>query len=249
VNSSPERNENIETISAQVRSKLKSLRNLRKAEKVRTNQDILRMIDYYQGITEKEKDRLTNLYNFALQILVICIAGVSLIIAIRNHIPGILSWMATAIFSIQILASVLMVYVHERQSGFRYPFLKVPEFGNKWKWFYYGNDYIRRISTNAFFRTRNIDKTIKPYLKGLSLYLDNYKHNKIEDDIVDNIQQAYLLQVHNYFKNRFFLSLIRIRLWSVNITFIVVALLLLFYILFPGYFDQKQTLSTLGQVI
>ena len=57
-----------------------------------------------------------------------------------------------------------------------------------------------------------------------------------DEEISNNVQQLYLLQVHNYYKNRFYLQLVRIREWSLYptlavITGILIAALISFLIL------------------
>lgn len=46
-----------------------------------------------------------------------------------------------------------------------------------------------------------------PYLKGLHYFVVNYSEETLDSELSDNIQQLYLLQVHNYYKNKFFLRL------------------------------------------
>jgi hypothetical protein len=67
--------------------------------------------------------------------------------------------------------------------------------------------------------TRSED-TLEPYLRGLEAFAHNYMVEDTDRELVDNIQQLYLLQVHNYYKNRFYLQLIRIREWSIYVTIV-----------------------------
>jgi hypothetical protein len=136
-----------------------------------------------------------------------------------------------------------MIYLHEKQSNFNYPFLPPnppSKFGNKWKWFYYGNDYIRQINTNAFRHRKSVTNAFIPYLQGLRDYVKGYKDENGDTEICSNIQQAYLLQVHNYFKNKFFLHLIKIRLWSVHGSVILAVIILIMRILFPDIMNNVR---------
>lgn len=64
-------------------------------------------------------------------------------------------------------------------------------------------------------------ETNEPYLRGLHAFLENYRVETLDTEIRNNIQQLYLLQVHNYYKNRFYLQLVSVLKWSVYVTLVV----------------------------
>ena len=114
-----------------------------------------------------------------------------------------------SLFIGQILFCLYSAFIYEKQSGFRYPFLwsVVEEYGNKWKWFYYGSKQLQRISTKTIRESKTFGTTVEPYLESFREFINEYRLENLNSEIIDNIQQLHLLRVHNYFKNKFFLQL------------------------------------------
>lgn len=179
---------------------LNSLNSLTNEQKRIKNDDIKKMIEYTNTLTSDIENRRSKLVEFSWQTIPILLTATGLLIAFNLRasilIPIVL------LFLIQFIASLCKLIIYQIQSGFRYPFLYVRKFSNKWKWFYYGNDEIIKIDP-----IRNKPENIEHYLKGLSHFIRKYKDEDIDMEIKDNIQQLYLLQVHNFFKNRFYLQL------------------------------------------
>ena len=72
------------------------------------------------------------------------------------------------------------------------------------------------------------------YLEGFNLFVGNYLHETVDKEIADNLGQLYLLEVHNYYKNRFYLRLLKYDVWMqwtiigfilIYIVFIVICLI------------------------
>jgi len=159
----------------------------------------------------------------SLAALVILVTANSLIL--DSAVKVVAYYTAIFIFSILAFSSLLTSCLFVRQSSFRYPFLKAECIGgNQWKWFYYGNEDILKISRNVVLPTKNPQKTTIPYLRGIEYFVRSYKCEDPRDEIRNNIQQLYLLQVHNYYKNRFYLQLTRI--WEVSLLIVILAILL-----------------------
>ena len=220
-------NSKLNNLKEKISRKLIKLRSLPDELKIEKNDDIKEMIRYYIDLTDKIEDRRVRIHTFGLQLLAISATGLALLFSQYDEIESMdlakfLIWPVTLILSVLILSSLISSIFYVRQSWFRYPFLKLKDYGNnKWKWFYYGNEEILKISTNPFSRQRNLKKTLEPYLSGLSNFLSNYKDENLDKEISDNIQQLYLLQVHNYYKNRFYLQLTKIWKWSFSIVIII----------------------------
>ena len=206
-----------------------SLSKLDIKEKNCKNKDIKSMIQHYLNLTDKMEDRRTRIYNFTLQYLIICSTGVVFIFSQKDNINDFIFYTIITILIIQIISSLIIIFIHEKQSAFRYPFLDLDEYGNKWKWFYYGTESVLKIKTMPVFPSKRPDQTTIPYLEGLKEFIQNYKDETIDKELSDNIQQLYLLLVHNYYKNRFHSQLTKIRLWSIRLT---VASLLIIVIIF-----------------
>jgi hypothetical protein len=223
----------LEQLKKEIDEEIKSLSKLGIEEKNCKNKDIKSMIQHYLNLTDKMEERRTHIYNFTLQYLIICSTGAGLLFSQRNRIDDIIFYPIMVVLIIQIMFSIAIIIFHERQSAFRYPFLYLDEYGNKWKWFYYGNKSVPKIKTMPVRPSKRPDQTTIPYLEGLKEFIQNYKNEKIDEELSDNIQQLYLLLVHNYYKNQFHLQLTRIRLWSLIVTFVafVIAIAIIFIIL------------------
>ena len=215
---------------------LNNLTKLNKSELTRKNEDIKEMIGYYNNLTNSVEERRNKIYDFTLQYLAILLTASGIVYSYKDKIEGwVLLILATLIF-IQSAGAIWIIITYEFQSKFRYPFLKLEKYANKWKWFYYGNPYILKIDRNVFIQSNNDEKNKKPYLEGLKNFVANYSKEKLSDEISDNIQQLYLLQVHNYYKNQFYLSLVRIRLRSLEISILAVAIEAIYLFLRPLLF-------------
>lgn len=224
---------NLKQLEKATFDKLDELRKLPDDAKRKKNEDIKEMIRYYNVMTDTIEDRRNRMHNFSLQLLAISITGLVFIISQSARIQmmdlgRVLFWVAILIVSVLIVSSLISSFLFEMQSSFRYPFLDLEQHGNKWKWFYYGNKKILEINANPIFKSKGTEKTLKPYLNGLTIFISNYNKENLEDEITDNIQQLYLLQVHNYFKNRFYLQLTKVR----NVTFFAVLIIIVSAILY-----------------
>jgi len=212
-------------ISAEV-SALQSLSNDKKLEK---NSNIISMIRHYIGMSDKVEDRRGRIRTFTLQMLAIWVAAVILLTALyldKNTDINLVFFTATlSLFIGQILFCLYSAFIYEKQSGFRYPFLwpDAEEYGNKWKWFYYSSKPLQRISTKTIKESKTVGTTIEPYLESYRDFIQQYRLENLDSEIIDNIQQLHLLRVHNYFKNKFFLQLTDIQKWSLYAIPITVA--------------------------
>jgi hypothetical protein len=145
----------------------------------------------------------------------------------------VLTAAALSLFIGQIFFCLYSTFIYERQSGFRYPFLwlEAEEYGNKWKWFYYGSKPLQNISTKTVRESKTFSTTIEPYLESFRDFINEYRVENVDSEITDNIQQLHLLRVHNYFKNKFFLQLTDIQkqsLVALPITAIIGAIIGIF---------------------
>ena len=229
-------NEKRSRMEREIERELENLRGVSSTEKDKKNEDIKSMIKYYISLTEKTEDRRNHIYSSALNFITIYLAVLGLIFSLKQYpataqiIPPLVLSLIIIILIVQIGSCVVIIFTHEFQTEFNYPFLELEEYGNKWKWFYYGNKHILRINTNPLFR-KTFSQTTEPYMNGLKTFIHNYTKEKLEEEISDNAQQLYLLQVHNYYKNRFLLQLIKTRLWSMRIMFIIIFIVVVCYYL------------------
>lgn len=220
-------------IERQVSAELRNLRNLKRQDLESKNADIRHMITYYDGMTGVIEERRSKIYDFTLQYLVVLLTAFSLVLSFRSNMVGWLFFVLSALLVIQAIAALWTIVTYELQSRYRYPFLRLQEHGNRWKWFYYGNPFIPKIDRHVLFPRYRDDSTTRPYLEGLKFFTSKYTKERLADEVTDNVQQLYLLIVHNYYKNQFYLSLVRIRLLGLVASLVGAALVLFYWIAYP----------------
>lgn len=203
----------LEVLKKEVSDEINALKSLSDDEKRQKNDNIISMIRHYVDMSDKIEDRRGRIRTFTLQMLAIWVAAAILLTAfyfnknVDIHIIFFAS--VLALFIGQISFCLYSAFVYERQSGFRYPFLwpVAAEYGNTWKWFYYGSKSLQRISTKIIRISKTFDTTLGPYLESFRNFIKEYRLENLDSEIINNIQQLHLLRAHNYFKNKFFLQL------------------------------------------
>ena len=226
------KSDSLQKLKQQVSKQLGELLKLEDKELEYKNRDIKNMISYYSNITDKIEDRRIRIHNFSLQILAVSVAAEALLITADTinitSYTRILYYAALVIFSILIFFSLITSIIFIMQSSFVYPFNKSDNLEgigqNKWKWFYYGNENIFKINPDPLKLRQNSDEACIPYLENLKDFIVSYKEENLQKEISDNIQQLYLLHVHNYYKNRFYLQLTKV--WEIATIFILLVLIL-----------------------
>ncbi|MEL7656719.1 MAG: hypothetical protein AAGU75_12515 [Bacillota bacterium] len=201
---------------------LEKLKTLKDHEKKTKNEDIKKMIDYYINMSDHVDDERIQQNTFAWQGIAISIAIIGWFYTLE--VPLLFKIFVIVLMALLIGLAFLKIYEFDRQNSFDYPFLRIQEYGNQWKWFYYGNEYVKRLKPRKV-EDETSEKSL--YLQGLTLFVDKYREEDIDKEIVDNIQQLYLLHVHNYYKNRFQLGLNRFSKWTLNIIIIYFLLFLI----------------------
>lgn len=220
-----------EELRAKIRATIAKVDGLTIEAKIKKNNDIKEMILYYNNLTKDTEERRIKIHYHNLQLSVILLAGVGLIIGQWNNLYNEIKPFLIAPMIIQFISIIVAIYYFERQSKFPYIFKSENEFGNRWKWFYYGNTSIQNIDRSILKYSKNSDKTLKPFLEGYDYFLQMYLNEDIDTEIKNNLQQLYLLQVHDYYKNRFYLQLVTIRITSIITSVVIEMLLLILYLL------------------
>lgn len=210
-----------------ISQKLEEITQMNYNSKKNKNEDIKQMIKHYRNMTVEIEDRRTRTNNFNLQTLAISVTALVLLISNSQKfniidLGNILYNLLFSIIVVLAISSVISLVFFQTQSAFKYSFLELKEFGNKWKWFYYGNEEILKINANPFSKKKHWNNSLKPYLRGLSIFLTKYKEEDLNKEITDNMQQLYLLQVHNYYKNQFYLQLTTVWKYSLYIIILLI---------------------------
>jgi hypothetical protein len=218
---------------------LQNLDKLTNKQKIEKNNDIKEMIKHYLNMSNNLDNRRNMLLGTTWNILTVLFLLATFIITIKTSLGADYIFLLIPIISVVSVLSIFSVakiYEYHRQSGYRYPFLDIKEFSNKWKWFYYGNEPITKIDPNPGINKLNLNyvKNNEYFLLGLSNFIDNYTKETLKTELRENIIQLYLLQVHNFYKNKFLLRLNSIDLasykWTTIMLIIAIIIDLILYI-------------------
>jgi len=170
------------------------------------NEDVKEKIAHFISMSETVDTKRVAIYNFSLQYLLF---QAMLATIVFTSITSIYKFIPLMIILSQSVVALAVIFKYIRQDKCDYIFVKhesLKNYSNKWKWFYYGNSNISNIIIGAS-SDEDKNKSADAYLKGLTLMVNNYTADSLEEDVKDNIQQLYLLQVHNYYKNKFYMQL------------------------------------------
>ena len=216
--------QDIDALKARVEAELTAIRSLGDEAKSKKLADVKEMIVYYTQATSAVEDRRANIHSVSLQLLGLSVAAVALVASVQDGLWS--NWLARAflvlalgIGAILFAAAILAALIYEAQSGFRYPFLKLQEYGNRWKWFYYGNPSILKISTCPMRSKKGRNSDLMHYVAGLGFFAERYRKEDLDGELRDAIIHLYLLQVHNYYKNRWYLQLTSVWKWTFRTVF------------------------------
>lgn len=231
----------LNNLKKQIMTKLSELVELADEEKKGKSENIKEMIRHYYEETSIVEEARNRINRFSLQIFAMSVAGLGIIISQitelrKSNLGELFFWSVTSCFIVLIISVFCSTVFYQFQSWYRYPFLMLSEqgfeeYGNRWKWFYYGNKEILNINPNPFLsKKRKIRGTIEPYMKGLLNFVTNYRDEDLNSEIIADVIQLYLLQVYNYYKNRFNLQLTKIWLFSFVSISLIVFTSILFYV-------------------
>lgn len=212
-----------DALIADIKNSIASIAGLTPSRIEAKNEDSIAMIKYFTERTDQVESRRIRHYEFSVQLFSILVAATGVLITIKGQL-GLWFWLFVTILGTQAIFALITIAIYIWQSGYRYPFLKVKGMSNQWKWFYYGNEFITKIVTG---KSGNSEETTTPYLQGLRFHIEKYIQETEVDELASNIIQQYLLEVHNYYKNRFYLQLFNISQWSVIATIITTTVFLI----------------------
>lgn len=201
-------NKDEETLRNELESLLSQIREskLSEAQLEKKLEDSVNMIKYYNELTNSIEDRRIRIYENSLTILGVVVTACTILASI-NARPWFLP--PVVIFLILLgFAQLHIIIVYYRQNNKRYCFNseKYAEYSNRLKWFYYGNSFITKIDIRKEQETDFVN-----YISGLKSLVEYYKDKSNGEILADNIIQIYLLQVHNYYKNKEYLALAKIQ--------------------------------------
>lgn len=215
-----------EDISQQIENTFQGISELDETAKKEKITDIKHMITVYNTMTNKMEDRRQGIFNVSLQYVAFLIAAIALLQ--NSQLPDSIKIGIQVFIFTQVIISFFVVVKFILQSNHKFPFLDL-EYSNRWKWFYYGNPDLSNMSSDLILSSEKKQVNKISYLKGLLFYSNRYLKETIDQELEDNLIQLYLLQVHNLYKNKYYLQLTSLRekgiIFSL-ITSILVALIL-----------------------
>lgn len=190
----------------EIEAKLEELRNLDDKTLSDKNEDIVSMIKYYNELTNAVEERRNKIYADSLTFVGIIVAAATILCTIANWTDYLV--IPIVFFCVQLLVQLTLIckFYIQNDSGYLFNDGQLKPHSNQWKWFYYGNSHIGQINVN-----KPDSSSIRSYIDGFKLFADNYLHEDVKSQISSNIQQLYLLQVHNFYKNRYYLQLVKIQ--------------------------------------
>lgn len=221
----------ITALKSEIETALRSLLQLSDEAKIHKNEDAKEMIRYYGGMTDSMETRRIRIADFAWQSLAVTLTAAGVILSLS--MVAVIKIPLLLVLATIFVVSLLKIREYQVQSALRYPFRDFPEYANMWKWFYYGNPYVAKINHDPFTVEDSQDEDQSRYLQGLKMFVSNYSGETIDQELHDNLLQLFILQVHNYYKNRFYLRLVdydiktpKILAWTQVVYWILVIVIL-----------------------
>ncbi len=188
---------------------------LTSAEKKTMNKEIISKICYFNNLTDKIEDRRSKIQTFSYQYVAILLTILGVLISNKISFSTSVNLLIYLCLGTQIFITILIIITYYFQSNFHYPFNDIEDYSNQWKWFYKGNKHIQKMKRSPLYTQNHKEsKSNIHYLEGLKFIIDKYTAENLDTDLKNNIIQLYLLQAHNYYKNKFFLQLTNIRKWG-----------------------------------
>jgi hypothetical protein len=208
---------NLKSRIEEYESALTKLDDIGNEEAEKIYKETTELIKYMHSLSSDMEQRRTAVYDDAVKRITIIVPLLTAVVTIvanqskylRYLIPVLGFGCIVFIFSIIIMIQ----YWVQSQSKYIFKDKNIAKFGNSWKWFYYGNPHIVKIHTNHVSQRREAAETLNgvynhegvdAYMQGLLFMIHGYlgECSNSSARLQSNIQQLYLMQVHNYYKNR-----------------------------------------------
>lgn len=203
-------------IECEYDKKIKALNDLDDNQKNDIYNETSELIEYYENMSSKAEDKRSSIYASAVNSLNLIIAFLTLVITINVKDKGLVPFFIPiyVFAAISLINELFVIIVYWMQSSCKYisKDSRLTNYGNYWKRFYYGNEEILNISTSLknFFKVSGKNQnnafdedSVHAYLRGLNFMIDRYTKETHQERVEKNIKQLYLMQVLNYYKNRY----------------------------------------------
>lgn len=204
------------------------------------------LIEYYENMTSKAEDKRGSIHGSAVKSLNLIVAFLTLVITINVSNTALLPYFIPiyVFASISLINALTIMSVYWMQSSCKYVSkdTRLTEYGNYWKRFYYGNKEILKISTSLkknYFKVSGKNQnnafdeaSVEAYLCGLDFMVTKYVKETLNEKVENNIKQLYLMQVLNYYKNRYNMFLTSINNYFTVIKIVSVVLSIIAVLIF-----------------
>ncbi|AZA90047.1 Uncharacterised protein [Chryseobacterium nakagawai] len=195
------------------------------------------LIKHYLDLTKVLDQRRGDYYKAALQLVAIGLTGLGLLLKFITSSSISLVYLISISICLGLLTMIITAFrvitcFYWQTKSDRYHFLKIdttkiPNLGNSWEWFYHGVEGLSKIPfiSSAWQKSKKLEQDkigVNGYIIGASFYFENFIKSTPRDLYIQNLKHAYLLLVHNAYKNKFERQLTDIMSKGVNTTFWVV---------------------------
>lgn len=200
------------------------------------------LIKYINSLSLDMDRRRVTIYDDSVKKLSLVVALASVLITLNakfSELTLFLIPLYTFLLASSI-GSLIIMFMFWMQSQSKYIFKdrRISHLGNSWKWFYYGNPHTLKIKIRYLRQNResaqSLDgeydtKSVDEYVQGLMYTMKGYIDESIgaTSKVRANIQQLYLMQVHNYYKNRQHMQLASFneRLLKVTLVLVIISII------------------------
>ena len=183
--------------------------------KTRKNDDLRDLIKYYFDLNNALEDRCTRINNFSLQFLLLCILGAGFILYHWHGFTPVLFTLAFSFLCVHMLFLLLIVIAYESELRAKDSLFSIEaENGEAKEWFYFRGESVIKHFSRAILRPRGSPDAPRPYVEGLRSFVRNYREEDINQKIINNMEQLYLLQAQHSHCNRLYFRLRRLRFWA-----------------------------------
>lgn len=173
------------------------------------------LIKYYLEMNETMTNRILKTRKQAAMAFALGLIAFPLLKSLISPVSMII----VAVLYFVPLAMILLI--SSLMMGYRYVIIHK----NPWKYFYYGNPHILEIGTSLL--VGNTAKDEEAYEIGCKYFFEKFLSESPEEELDDAIRHAYNMQVLNYYKNRFYLRLLRLeKIWAIGILISTIIIIL-----------------------
>jgi hypothetical protein len=234
--------EEFNTLFASVSSKINAVK--KDDAKKKLSEDLIK---HYLDLTKVLDQRRSQYFAASLNMLAISLAGLAIVLKYLDpvntsvYILALLFSLFCGLIAIAVTGFIGIMTFYWQTKSDRYSFLKIKttgtegikSLGNSWLWFYHGNPEVSKIPFLNKSNSENEFNGAKAYAQGAEFFFDKFVTATEEDILKENLKHAYLLLVHNAYKNKFDRQLTdRLSLgtkWTGRIT-LLIAILSIFYV-------------------